>query len=88
MSVILDDEKLPANYCRTCYLIPAPNVSCKDAQAAAMLALLARIGDRGVCSGCTRPIFWVTHRKGSRAPYTESGLLHMIDCANPRERKQ
>ena len=78
--VILDDDKLPANYCRTCYLVHPPMTTCLEASAANILALLGRIGKQAVCAGCTRPIFWVTHTNGKRTPYTESGLNHFIDC--------
>jgi hypothetical protein len=80
MTVMLDEAKLPANYCRACFLVHPPMETCQGAAAAAMLALLGRVGNQGVCSGCTRPIFWVTHRNGAKTPYTESGLNHFIDC--------
>ena len=42
--------------------------------------LLNQVGEPGVCRGCGAPIWWVVHRNGKRAPYTEQGLNHFIDC--------
>lgn len=53
---------------------------CIDAQKLAMRALLANIGDAGICRGCQAPIAWVTHRNGKKTPYTPAGIVHFIDC--------
>jgi len=43
-------------------------------------ALLPLIGDEGVCKACGARIFWVMHKNGKEAPYTQDGLNHFIDC--------
>lgn len=37
-------------------------------------------GFPGVCRGCGRSIWWVTHVNGRTAPYTEEALNHFVDC--------
>lgn len=42
--------------------------------------LLDQVGDRGVCKGCGKQIWWVVHKSGSKAPYTMEALNHFADC--------
>jgi len=42
--------------------------------------LLDQLGDRAICKGCGRQIWWVTHRNGKKAPYTNEALNHFADC--------
>jgi hypothetical protein len=46
-----------------------------------MSTLLLKIGNVDKCPDpCGKTIYWVRHVTGSKAPYTESGLLHFLDC--------
>lgn len=42
--------------------------------------LLPLIGDEGECKGCSARIWWVRHKNGKVAPYTDTGLNHFADC--------
>jgi len=70
--------------CPECHLIHMPQVACYQAQAAAMLRLLGKVGDVGACR-CRVQLYWVVHRNGKRAPYTSAGLNHFIDCTRADE---
>lgn len=51
--------------------------------------LLRQVGEAGHCRGCGRRIYWIVHRNGKRAPYTQEGRNHFIDCpASDRFRRR
>ena len=47
-----------------------------------MTALLLKIGSVDKCpEPCGKTIYWVRYPStGAKAPYTEAGLLHFLDC--------
>lgn len=49
--------------------------------------ILQHVGDKGVCKGCSRDIWWVKHKNGKAVPYTWEGLNHFIDCPKAKEFK-
>lgn len=55
-------------------------LDCLEAQRKAMLELLNNVGTRGLCRGCSRPGYWVTHYNGKQTFYTAQGLNHFVDC--------
>jgi hypothetical protein len=58
----------------------APLVDCLDAQKQVLIDLLFKIADHSDCKGCGAKVFWLTHKNGKKAPYTEAGLNHFADC--------
>lgn len=50
-----------------------------------IFALLKNVGDHGPCRGCGKPIIWVLHKNGARAPYNYDGTSHFIDCPKADE---
>lgn len=44
--------------------------------------LLRQVGEPSHCRYCQAPVYWVTHRNGTRTPYTMEGLNHHVDCPN------
>lgn len=52
-----------------------------------MRQLLLRIASMDACD-CGQTIFWVTYLNGKRAPYTEAGLLHFVDCTGKYRREE
>jgi hypothetical protein len=50
--------------------------------------ILQHVGDKGVCKGCGRDIWWVKHKNGKAVPYTWEGLNHFIDCPKANEFKK
>ncbi len=50
-----------------------------------MFQLLTYVGNKGTCKGCGDEIWWVTHLRGAKTPYTRAGLNHFIDCSNAKD---
>ena len=50
--------------------------------------LLRQIGEPATCRGCSRPIWWVKHLNGKKAPYTLEGLNHFADCPRAKQFKK
>ena len=50
--------------------------------------MLNQTGTESKCKGCGARIWWVEHRNGKRAPYTETGLNHFIDCPKAKDFKK
>ncbi len=42
--------------------------------------LLRQIAEAGQCRGCGTTVYWVRHKNGKLAPYTEDGVNHFMDC--------
>lgn len=53
---------------------------CVAAQALAMKQMLNNVGQQGLCRGCSKPGYWVTHYNGKATFYTPAGLNHFVDC--------
>jgi len=66
--------------CERCSLPHPPLVECIQAQADQMKKLLILVGDVGRCGKCGATVFWVRHLSGAKAPYTQAGLIHFVDC--------
>jgi hypothetical protein len=47
-----------------------------------MTFLLARVGNRGFCSGrhCRAPVIWVEYTNGKRSPFEATGEPHWANC--------
>ena len=45
-----------------------------------ILRLLANVGELGHCKGCGAVVYWVTHRSGKKAPYTQDATIHFANC--------
>lgn len=52
----------------------------RDALKKNIALLLNQIAESSHCKGCGVRIWWVTHRNGRKAPYTDTGMNHFIDC--------
>ena len=65
-------------------VVSAAEVAVKQVRAAyeANIArLMKTIGaDVGLCLGCNARVYWVTTRKGKKAPFTAAALSHFADC--------
>ena len=67
--------------CEKCGLVHPPLVECLAAVQTIMKGLLLKIGTIDRCPApCGKTIYWVRHLSGSRAPYSETGLIHFADC--------
>ena len=53
-----------------------------------LLRLLNAVGDRGFCKGCGAAIYWVQHKNGKKAPYTQDALNHFADCPKAKDFKR
>lgn len=42
--------------------------------------LMNNVGSPSTCKGCGKKIWWVKHKNGKNAPYTEEALNHFSDC--------
>jgi hypothetical protein len=76
----------PAPTCPTCKLVHPPLVECVEAMRQATKKLLLNCGQVDRCD-CGATIFWLTHLTGKKAPYTEAGLVHFIDCTGKFSQK-
>ena len=50
--------------------------------------LFLLIGDQGNCRGCGQAIYWIKHKNGKVAPYTEEALNHFADCPKAKDFKR
>lgn len=65
--------------CPTCKHPHPPLVECLAVLQAAVKALMIKVGYVDKCR-CGATMFWITHITGKKAPYTEAGLIHFVDC--------
>ncbi len=47
--------------------------------------LLNQIAEKNQCKACNKTIWFVKHKNGKLASYTEEGLNHFADCPNAEE---
>ena len=66
--------------CPSCKIPHPEPEACVEALQKALSSLVMRVGQMGFCSACGAGVYWITHLNGKRAPYTQAGFNHFIDC--------